>query len=80
MKMQIQTVLILLLTMLWLTRLLKNQKMVYECDFGGNSIVKCNFLGNFGRYEQKLYTKDTSQELLKNLKFTFDEPAKIKLT
>jgi hypothetical protein len=45
-----------------------------------NKVIKEPENGSFGRYEQKLYTKDTSQELLKNLKFTFDEPAKIKLT
>jgi hypothetical protein len=49
-------------------------------NIGVNSIVKCNFLGNFGRYEQKLHTKDTSQELLKNMKFKFLKSAKTKLT
>jgi alpha 1,3-glucosidase len=44
-----------------------------------NKLIKEPENGKPGRYEQKLYKRDASQNLLKNLKFKFDKPAKVKL-
>ncbi|KAJ3617110.1 hypothetical protein MTP99_009106 [Tenebrio molitor] len=44
-----------------------------------NKLIKEPENGKPGQYEQKLHKRDASQKLLKNLKFEFDKPAKVKL-
>jgi hypothetical protein len=78
-KIQIQAILILSLTKLWLIKLLKHHKMVNECENSSNSSLNWDFSGKPGQYRQQMYKNDASRELLKNLKFKFDNPARIKL-
>ncbi|KAJ3615868.1 hypothetical protein MTP99_005972, partial [Tenebrio molitor] len=44
-----------------------------------NKLIKEPENGKPGQYEQKLHKRDANQKLLKNLKFEFDKPAKVKL-
>jgi hypothetical protein len=53
--------------------------MVNECENSSNSSLNWDFSGKPGQYRQQMYKNDASRELLKNLKFKFDNPARIKL-
>jgi alpha 1,3-glucosidase len=44
-----------------------------------NKIIKAPQNGKPGQYRQQMFKNDASRELLKNLKFKFDNPARIKL-